>query len=120
VNEIVVGLFSGHRDEDPVVRRYRAVARALRRAAGTWGDAALYSFMESEAREQLELVLATLQRVRAACGSGRKFKRCCGRSASPSDSHRPVSADYPLGTVARYGPDDRTATKLVAAAAAGG
>jgi len=26
-----------------------------------------------------------------------------------------MRADYPLGTVARYGPDDKTATKIVAA-----
>ncbi|HJZ93814.1 MAG TPA: SEC-C metal-binding domain-containing protein [Gemmataceae bacterium] len=49
------------------------------------------------------------------CGSGRKFKRCCGRAGPlPAGAHK-TAAEYPLGTVARYGPDDRTATKLVAA-----
>src|SRR4051794_8901940 len=123
------------------------------------------------------------------CGSGRKFKRCCGRAGDPgtgrpntapagqpddflfpdgtperaaealaeamratgidpalvhafeqtgllvgednrhlippdalaewdravADYRRRQAADYPLATVARYGPDDRTATKVVAA-----
>jgi SEC-C motif len=50
-----------------------------------------------------------------SCGSSRKFKRCCGRTGSPFAAVGAAEADYPLGTVARYGPDDRTATKLVAA-----
>jgi hypothetical protein len=55
------------------------------------------------------------------CGSGRKSKHCCWRTGSaPTTIDAPLfprtsSADYPLATVARYGPDDRTATKLVAA-----
>lgn len=39
------------------------------------------------------------------CGSGKKYKFCCGKSGR---------AKYPLGTVAYYGPDDRTATKIAA------
>jgi hypothetical protein len=67
VGRRLLGLFSGQRDKDPVVaRRYRAVAAALRRAAGTQGDAALYAFMESETRAQRELIVDTLHRVRAA------------------------------------------------------
>jgi hypothetical protein len=57
--------FGGRRDGDSVVKRYRAAAPALRRAAGTPGDAALYAFMASEARAQRGLVLGTLHRVRA-------------------------------------------------------
>lgn len=70
VGRWLLALFRGQREDDPVARRYRAVAPALRRAAGTHGDAALHAFMESEARAQRELVLATLQRVRAAWACG--------------------------------------------------
>jgi hypothetical protein len=60
------------------------------------------------------------------CGSGKKYKHCCikkddeGRSPRPTPSitdlhgrpkHRP---EYPLGTVALYGPDDKTTTKIAA------
>jgi hypothetical protein len=68
----LLSLVGGQQNEDPVAARYRAVAPALRRAAGTCGDAAAYTFMASEARAQRELVLATLHRVGAtwACGQG--------------------------------------------------
>jgi hypothetical protein len=74
----LLDLFGGQRKEDPVLRRYREVAPALRQAAGTWGDASLHAFMESEARAQRELLLSTLHRVRAAWASVR------GGSAEPS------------------------------------
>jgi hypothetical protein len=62
------------------------------------------------------------------CGSGKKYKHCCllkikkvaARPPEPSptitDLHgkskkRP---EYPLGTVALYGPDDQTTTKIAA------
>jgi len=65
--------FSRRRDEDLVAKRYRAVASALRSAAGTQGDAALYAFMESEERAQRELMRGTLHGVRAAWASGTGF-----------------------------------------------
>jgi SEC-C motif len=43
------------------------------------------------------------------CGSGRKFKHCCGGAGAGR------SENYPLATVARYGPDDKSTTKVVAA-----
>jgi hypothetical protein len=68
------------------------------------------------------------------CGSGKKFKNCCAKHQQASSGQiEPamearaknarrlaeealrMSNDYPLGTLARYGPDDRTATKIVAA-----
>lgn len=66
----LLDLFGGQRNEDPVLKRYREVAPALRRATGTRGDASLYAFMESEARAQRELLLSALHRVRAAWSSG--------------------------------------------------
>jgi hypothetical protein len=63
------GLF-GQRDEDSAAKRYRAVAPALRRAAGTLREMSLSGFMESEAQAQRELVLDTLHRVRAAWAGG--------------------------------------------------
>ena len=38
------------------------------------------------------------------CGSGKKYKQCCYRK----------SPEFPIGTVALYGPDDKTTTKIVA------
>jgi hypothetical protein len=69
----------GQQNKDPVAARYQAVAPALRRAAGTWGDAAVYTFMESEAREQRDLVLATLHLVSAAWTSGQGARDLEGR-----------------------------------------
>jgi len=59
----------GEGNEDPTISRYREVAPAMRRAAGSWGDASLDGFKESEARLQLELLLSTLNRVRATWAS---------------------------------------------------
>ena len=51
------------------------------------------------------------------CGSGKKFKHCCYRKVGADDSglvpDRPQS-QYPIGTVAMYGPDDKTTTKIAA------
>ena len=67
------------------------------------------------------------------CGSCKKYKHCCLKTRQTSsvqnESSNPRAAnarrlaelaagrlnDFPLGTVARYGPDDKTATKFVAA-----
>ncbi len=62
------------------------------------------------------------------CGSGKKFKKCCygkvevveetdlDHAAALSGFHSNSPAKkYPIGTVAYYGPDDRTITKIVAA-----
>jgi hypothetical protein len=54
------------------------------------------------------------------CGSGKKFKKCClNKEESLSEQNSPPAAakqpQYPVGTVALYGPDDRVTTKIVAA-----
>src|SRR2546423_9471564 len=41
------------------------------------------------------------------CGSGAKYKFCC---ASKAKRH----GKFPIGTVAYYGPDDKTTTKIAA------
>ena len=60
------------------------------------------------------------------CGSGKKYKHCClpkevaARQTRPSptitDLHgKPKNRpEYPTGTVALYGPDDKTTTKIAA------
>ena len=61
------------------------------------------------------------------CGSGKKYKKCCYGNASligeaePAHSETgagivtgPSARQFPLGTVAMYGPDDQTTTKIVA------
>ena len=58
------------------------------------------------------------------CGSGKKFKKCCyGRSADEADAlagseavYRPRQSkpQFPVGTFALYGPDDKRTTKIVA------
>ncbi len=61
------------------------------------------------------------------CGSGKKYKKCCYGNASligeaePAHSETdagtvlgPSAKQFPLGTVAMYGPDDRSTTKIVA------
>jgi SEC-C motif len=60
------------------------------------------------------------------CGSGKKFKKCCmskGQIEDESDSGHAVAMSgvrhrqppkYPIGTVALYGPDDKTTTKIAA------
>ena len=51
------------------------------------------------------------------CGSGKKYKHCCYRKDSEQDpglasGQRPTQ--YPIGTVAWYGPNDKTTTKIAA------
>ena len=46
------------------------------------------------------------------CGSGKKYKRCCLRNDPEDDS--PPAPQFPIGTVAFYGPDDRVTTKITA------
>ncbi len=41
------------------------------------------------------------------CGSGKKYKKCCLRK------HK-TSITFPIGTIAFYGPDDKTTTRIVA------
>jgi hypothetical protein len=41
------------------------------------------------------------------CGSGKKYKKCCLNKTK-------ALPNYPIGTVALYGPDDKTTTKIVA------
>ncbi len=60
------------------------------------------------------------------CGSGKKYKHCClpkevaARQTRPSptitDLHGKLKKrpEYPIGTVALYGPDDKTTTKIAA------
>jgi hypothetical protein len=49
------------------------------------------------------------------CGSGKKYKHCCyGKGVEENlESGRPPP-QYPIGTVALYGPDDKTTTKIAA------
>lgn len=58
------------------------------------------------------------------CGSGRKYKKCCARRGVGADGDEyvggmggtrpPEPVTYPIGTVAHYGPDDKTTTKIAA------
>jgi hypothetical protein len=61
------------------------------------------------------------------CGSGKKFKKCCygketlveklDSSEDAPDAAAPAALPaqkFPIGTIARYGPDDRATTKIVA------
>ena len=60
------------------------------------------------------------------CGSGKKYKHCCLKKDNESNAPPPLPKltdpqgkpkkrpDYPLGTVALYGPDDKTTTKIAA------
>ena len=60
------------------------------------------------------------------CGSGKKYKHCCMSRDNGSRSPRPAPSitdlqgkpkrrpEYPIGTVALYGPDDKTTTKIAA------
>jgi hypothetical protein len=43
------------------------------------------------------------------CGSGAKYKFCCAAKAKANRHGK-----FPIGTVAHYGPDDQTTTKIVA------
>ena len=51
------------------------------------------------------------------CGSGQKYKHCCYGKGVEDDrglgSGR-QQPQYPIGTVAMYGPDDKTTTKIAA------
>jgi SEC-C motif len=61
------------------------------------------------------------------CGSGKKYKHCCRLKELNAQPPRPVTTitdlegkkqkrpDYPLGTVALYGPNDKITTKIAAA-----
>jgi hypothetical protein len=44
------------------------------------------------------------------CGSGKKYKFCCAEKAKANRHGK-----FPIGTVAYYGPDDTTVTKIAAA-----
>mgnify|MGYP000139971920 CR=1 FL=1 len=49
------------------------------------------------------------------CGSGKKYKHCCsGKTGEFERAESPRLQHYPIGTVAMYGPDDKTTTKLAA------
>jgi hypothetical protein len=51
------------------------------------------------------------------CGSGKKYKHCCYRNKSEGDLGRASGrqpVQFPIGTVALYGPDDKTITKIAA------
>ncbi|MCO6456991.1 MAG: hypothetical protein J5I93_16955 [Pirellulaceae bacterium] len=70
LSRIVLGLFDSQGNEDPAFERYRALVRELSQATASSGNASLDDFMESERRAQRELLLATLQQVRAAWANG--------------------------------------------------
>jgi hypothetical protein len=49
------------------------------------------------------------------CGSGKKYKHCCyGKSVEDDLGLADQQPQYPVGTVAMYGPDDKTTTKIAA------
>jgi len=50
------------------------------------------------------------------CGSGKKYKHCCyGKDVEDDLPRGPAPPPkYPMGTVALYGPDDKTTTKIAA------
>jgi hypothetical protein len=51
------------------------------------------------------------------CGSGKKYKHCCYGKGVRGDrglGSGPRPPQYPMGTVALYGPDDKTTTKIAA------
>ncbi len=49
------------------------------------------------------------------CGSGRKYKHCCyGKGEDNLGLGSGQQPQYPIGTVAMYGPDDKTTTKMAA------
>jgi hypothetical protein len=49
------------------------------------------------------------------CGSGKKYKHCCYRNRGTGDLEAGQQPQYPIGTVAMYGPDDKITTKIAAA-----
>jgi hypothetical protein len=60
------------------------------------------------------------------CGSGKKYKKCCyGKEDQETDKSHSASIgrtrpgksapQFPIGTIALYGPDDKITTKIVAA-----
>lgn len=51
------------------------------------------------------------------CGSGKKYKHCCYGKNIESDFGMQADRQepqFPMGTVAMYGPDDKTTTKIAA------
>jgi hypothetical protein len=62
------------------------------------------------------------------CGSGNKYKDCCRRKEIDAQSNLPspkitdlggkpkMHPEYPIGTVALYGPNDKITTKIAASA----
>jgi hypothetical protein len=49
------------------------------------------------------------------CGSGKKYKMCCwGKGVEDDLGSGRQQPQYPIGTVAMYGSDDKTTTKIAA------
>ena len=55
------------------------------------------------------------------CGSGKKFKNCCYgkpatnvRGSASGQQQQEEQSEYPIGTLALYGPNDKVTTKMVA------
>ena len=102
-------------------------------ALGENGEAADDIFDEDDDDEPTPTVVSRKKRIGrndpCPCGSGKKFKKCCyGKMDSGEEtdsdhavalsgfhSNTPPAKKYPIGTIAFYGPDDRTITKIVAA-----
>lgn len=94
------------------------------------GDDDLDQFDEEDDEQPATIVRMTPHVGRndpCPCGSGKKYKKCCYRSGAIVDqtdedhsaAMSAVGADksvakFPVGTVALYGPDDTTTTKIVA------
>ncbi|MGO9109671.1 MAG: SEC-C metal-binding domain-containing protein [Thermoguttaceae bacterium] len=47
------------------------------------------------------------------CGSGKKFKKCC-LGKEPLRQQEKTRSEFPIGTIALYGPDDKRTTKIAA------
>jgi hypothetical protein len=51
------------------------------------------------------------------CGSGKKYKHCCYRNTGAGEldlGRTSQPPQFPIGTVALYGPDDKMTTKMAA------
>ena len=83
----------------------RVRTQAQPQAAGRW---AAYCYITTVAKE-LPMDLSVGPYDPCPCGSGKKYKFCCAQISK--NRH----GKYPVGTVALYGPDDKTTTKIAAA-----
>lgn len=53
--------------------------------------------------------------VPCPCGSGKEYEHCCCGKDDERLGSGQRQPQYPIGTIAMYGPDDRTTMKIAAA-----